>query len=65
MSIKKNYNKGGNLISARITVYCGHDGSGKEVRRKKTVKIPANIKPSKVDAFLNREAVLFEQICKE
>lgn len=65
MSIKKNYDKNGNLISARITVYCGHDGAGKEVRRKKTIKIPANIKPSKVDAFLNREAVLFEQVCKE
>lgn len=65
MNVERYYDAKGNLISFRIKVYCGKDSNGKEIRKRKTIKIPLEMKPSKIESFISREAILFEQECKD
>lgn len=64
MNIEKYHNKNGKLISARVSVYIGKDSEGKEIRSKKTIKVPFGMSPSKAEKYIISEAVMFEQKCK-
>ena len=50
--------------SYRITVCCGYDIYGKQIRRKMTYKPEPNMTPKQIEKEVQRQAVLFEEQCK-
>jgi integrase len=45
----------------RITVSSGYDSEGKKIRKHKTVTVDPGLTPKKLEAELNKQAVLFEK----
>ncbi len=48
----------------KITVSCGYDVAGKQIRRHKTYKPASNMTKKQIEKELQRQAVLFEEQCQ-
>lgn len=49
--------------SYQITVSCGYDLSGRQIRHTKTVTPPKNLTPKQAQKWVEKEAAIFEDDC--